>query len=54
MLRSVVNRLRNYQAVKEYVFRVTEVPSEKLVLGHEIERSGQKKKAKAENIFCCI
>ena len=48
---AIVNRLRNYQAVKEYVFRVTEVPSEKLVLGHEIERRSEEKSEGREYIL---
>lgn len=43
--------MRNYQAVKEYVFRVTEVPSEKLVLGHEIERRSEEKSEGREYIL---
>ena len=34
----LINMLETYCAVKQYVYRVTEVPSESLVLGHTLER----------------
>ena len=34
----IINMLETYCAVKQYVYRVTEVPSESLVLGHTLER----------------
>lgn len=34
----IITMLEDYCAVKQYVYRVTEVPSESLVLGHTLER----------------
>lgn len=34
----IINMLETYCAVKQYVYRATEVPSESLVLGHTLER----------------
>ena len=34
----IITMLEDYCAVKQYVYRVTEVPSESLVLGHTLKR----------------
>ena len=39
----IINMLETYCAVKQYVYRVTEVPSESLVLGHTLERQEKRK-----------
>lgn len=44
---TIIDMLEDYCAVKKYVYQETEVPSEKLVLGHELERHEEENRGKA-------
>ena len=44
---TIIDMLEDYCAIREYVYRETEVPSEKLVLGYELGRHEEENRGKA-------